>query len=446
MGEGADIRGGRLPAAAYDENFADLEPPLVRKEAVVEAARCYFCYDAPCVQACPTGIDVPSFIRKIQTDNLKGSALDILEANIMGGTCARVCPTEILCEEACVRMLQEGKPVRIGQLQRYATDALFATGTQPFTRAAPTGRRVAVVGAGPAGLACAHGLARLGHEVVIYERRPKPGGLNEHGIAAYKLANDFAQREVAFILALGGIEVRHGQALGPELTLEALVRKHDAVFLGVGLGATNRLGLAGEDLAGMLDAVDYIEDLRQAPDKADLPIGRRIVVIGGGNTAIDIAVQAKRLGAETVTIVYRRGATDMGATGHEQEVAQRNGVLIRHWARPVELLAESGRIAGVVFERTRLDRDARLAGTDERFTLEADQVFKAIGQRLLTGELASSGLVIEDGRIRVDAEGRTSHDRVWAGGDAILGQDLTVAAVEDGKRAARSIDATLRTR
>ena len=444
MDEGADIRGNRLPAAAYDENFADLHPPLATKEAVVEAARCYFCYDAPCVQACPTSIDVPSFIRKIQTGNLKGSALDILEANIMGGTCARVCPTEILCEEACVRMLQEGKPVRIGQLQRYATDALFAAGTQPFTRAAPTGRRIAVVGAGPAGLACAHALSRLGHDVVIHERRAKPGGLNEHGIAAYKMANDMAQREVAFILALGGIEIRHGQALGHGLTLEALRRDCDAVFLGVGLGATNRLGLPGEDLPGMLDAVDYIEDLRQVADKATLPVGRHIVVIGGGNTAIDIAVQTRRLGAETVTIVYRRGAGEMGATGHEQEIAQLNGVLIRHWARPVELEAVGGRVAGVTFEHTWLDAAGRLAGTGERFTLEADQVFKAIGQKLLADELAPGGLVIEAGKIRVDAEGRTSLERVWAGGDAIAGQDLTVAAVEDGKRAARSIDAALR--
>lgn len=444
MGEGADIRGNRLPAAAYDENFADLHPPLATKEAVVEAARCYFCYDAPCIQACPTSIDVPSFIRKIQTGNLKGSALDILEANIMGGTCARVCPTEILCEEACVRMLQEGKPVRIGQLQRYATDALFATGTQPFTRAAPTGKRIAVVGAGPAGLACAHALSRLGHDVVVHERRAKPGGLNEHGIAAYKMANDMAQREVAFILALGGIEIRHGQALGHGPTLEALRRDYDAVFLGVGLGATNRLGLPGEDLPGMLDAVDYIEDLRQVADKASLPVGRHIVVIGGGNTAIDIAVQTRRLGAETVTIVYRRGAGEMGATGHEQEIAQLNGVLIRHWARPVELEAVGDRIAGVTFEHTRLDAAGRLEGTGERFTLAADQVFKAIGQKLLADELAPAGLVIEAGKIRVDAEGRTSLERVWAGGDAIAGQDLTVAAVEDGKRAARSIDAALR--
>ncbi|MEZ5863482.1 MAG: FAD-dependent oxidoreductase, partial [Geminicoccaceae bacterium] len=227
MGEGADIRGGRLPAAAYDGNFADLQPPLAKKEAVVDAARCYFCYDAPCVQACPTGIDIPSFIRKIQTGNLKGSALDILEANIMGGTCSRVCPTEVLCEEVCVRTVQEGKPVRIGRLQRYATDALFASGVQPFTRPTPTGRRVAVVGAGPAGLACAHALARRGHDVVVYERRAKAGGLNEHGIAAYKMANDFAAREVAFILGIGGIELRLGQALGRELTLEALRRDHD---------------------------------------------------------------------------------------------------------------------------------------------------------------------------------------------------------------------------
>jgi glutamate synthase (NADPH/NADH) small chain len=257
------------------------------------------------------------------------------------------------------------------------------------------------------------------------------------------MANDFAAREVAFILGIGGIELHLGQALGRELTLDALRRDHDAVFLGVGLGTTNRLGLAGEELEGVLDAVDFIEELRQSPDKATLPVGRHIVVIGGGNTAIDIAVQTKRLGAETVTLVYRRGAGEMGATGHEQEIAQLNGVLIRHWARPVTLEAAGGRVAGVTFEHTRLDAGGRLEGTGERFTLAADQVFKAIGQKLLADELAGSGLAIEAGKLRVDDELRTSLDGVWAGGDAVAGQDLTVAAVEDGKRAARSIDRAL---
>ncbi len=273
MGEGADIRSGRLPAAAYDENFADLQPPLAKREAVVEAARCYFCYDAPCVQACPTSIDIPSFIRKIQTGNLKGSALDILEANIMGGTCARVCPTEVLCEEVCVRTVQEGKPVRIGQLQRYATDALFATGQQPFTRPPATGRRIAVVGAGPAGLACAHALARRGHDVVVYERRARAGGLNEHGIAAYKMANDFAAHEVAFILGIGGIDPKTGRrsaATSPSKPCAATTTRSSSAWASA---ASTALGADGEDLDGVIDAVDYIEDAAPDPGQGD-PAGR----------------------------------------------------------------------------------------------------------------------------------------------------------------------------
>lgn len=442
MADPVDIRAGRLSAEAYERNFDDLLPPLDDGTALVEAARCYFCYDAPCIAACPTGIDIPSFIRKIQTGNMKGSALDILSANIMGGTCARVCPVEVLCEEACVRTAQEGKPVKIGRLQRHATDWLYAAGIQPFDRTAPTGKKVAVVGAGPAGLACAHALARNGHDVVVLDRRGKAGGLNEYGIAAYKMAHDFAQAEVDFILRLGGIELRLGQALGEHVALADLCRDFDAVFLGVGLGGTNRLGLEGEGLDGVLDAVGYIEALRQAADTSTLAVGRDIVVIGGGNTAIDIAVQTKRLGANTVTLVYRRGPDDMGATGHEQEVAQTNGVAIRHWARPTALVGEAGHVRGVTFEETRLDEAGQLLGTGYAFTLPADQVFKAIGQKLRTEAL--EGLEIARGKIKVDALGRTSHPKVWAGGDATAGRDLTVVAVEDGKIAARAIDRALR--
>ena len=437
------IASGLLSPEAYAANFDDLYPPLDRRTALVEASRCYFCHDAPCIEACPTGIDIPAFIRGIQTDNIKGAAVEILEANIMGGACARVCPTEVLCEGACVRTRQEGKPVKIGQLQRYATDWLFARGVQPFTRSAPTGKRVAVVGAGPAGLACAHALARRGHDVVVLEKRAKPGGLNEHGIAAYKITHDFAQKEVAFILALGGIELRTGVEFGRDLQLADLRREFDAVFLAVGLGAVNALKVPGEDLAGVLNAVDYIEELRQAADKATLPVGRDIVVIGGGNTAIDIAVQTRRLGAENVTIVYRRGAAEMSATAHEQEVAQLNGVRIRHWVRPVRLLGDT-HVRAVELEFTRLDERGRLTGSGETFRLAADMVFKAIGQHLSAEELdgAAAAVALRQGKIEVDAEGMTSLDGVFAGGDAAAhaGQDLTVVAVEDGKRAAAAID------
>ncbi len=410
--------------------------------------RCYFCHDAPCVEACPTGIDIPSFIRKISTGNLRGAALDILSENIMGGMCARLCPVEVLREDACVRNTGEPKPVRIGLLQRYATDSLLDNGAQPFERAAPSGRRIAVVGAGPAGLSCAHRLAMLGHEVVVFEAKPKPGGLNEYGIAAYKVVDDFASREVEFILAIGGIEIEYGKALGHDLVLSDLRRDFDAVFLGLGFADVNALGAEGEDMKGVFDAVAYIEEIRQAKDLSTLAVGRRVVVIGGGNTAIDIAVQIKRLGAEDVTLVYRRGPEQMGATWHEQEFAQTSGVKIKHWARPSRLIGANGAVRRIEFEYTRPGGDGRLTGTGETFTLPADMVFKAIGQTFVaepTQTGASEPLMLEKGRIAVDEDRRTSLGDVYAGGDCISGgDDLTVSAVQDGKLAAGAIDRLVR--
>jgi dihydropyrimidine dehydrogenase (NAD+) subunit PreT len=438
-----DIAARRLEADELERNFADIHVPLDRKRALIEASRCYFCYDAPCLQACPTGIDIPGFIRKIATDNVKGAAITILSENVMGGACARVCPVEVLCEAACVREAQESKPVRIGALQRYATDWLFEHKLQPFKRGAATGKRIAVVGAGPAGLASAHRLALSGHEVTVFEARPKAGGLNEYGVAAYKVPNDFAQAEVAFILAVGGIHIEFSKALGRDVTLAKLRQDFDAVFLGIGLAGVNALALDGADMAGVLDAVAYIERLRQAKDKGALEIGRRVVVIGGGNTAIDIAVQAKRLGAEDVTIVYRRGPDLMGATRHEQELAQTNGVRIRHWARPLRLMARDGRLKEVEFEYTQVDEQGRLLTTGDRFTLPADMLFKAIGQTFMASPLGEL-LELKDGRIAINADRQTSLADVWAGGDCVPGDDLTVNAVQDGKIAAEAIDRALR--
>jgi glutamate synthase (NADPH/NADH) small chain len=447
MKPSAAIAPGRLSPSEYDQNFDEAKPPLEPHQARVDSSRCLFCYDAPCIEACPTGIDIPSFIRKIGTGNLKGAALDILSENIMGGMCARVCPTEVLCEQACVRNASEGKPVRIGLLQRHATDWLLSQGIQPFQRAPASGKRVAVVGGGPAGLACAHRLAMLGHRVTVFEAKPKLSGLNEYGVAAYKTPHGFAQREVGFILGIGGIEQRTGQALGGDISLETVRRDYDAVFLGIGLAGTKALGVPGEDLAGVEDAVAYIERLRQTPDLSTLPVGRRVVAIGGGNTAIDIAVQAKRLGAEDATIVYRRGPDAMSATEHEREFAQTNGVRIKHWARPVRLVGEAGQVVGVQFEYTQLDAAGRLIGTGETFSLEADQVFKAIGQVLVPDPMRSGAkqvLEMEDGKIAVDAQRHTSLPGVWAGGDCVAGVDLTVQAVQDGKVAAHAIDRWLR--
>ena len=447
MGDAGGIAARRLSADELARNFADIHVPLDRERALIEASRCYFCYDAPCQQACPTGIDIPGFIRKISTDNVKGAAVTILNENIMGGACARVCPVEVLCESACVRETQETRPIQIGALQRYATDWLFERKLQPFTRAAPTGKRVAVVGAGPAGLACAHRLAMRGHDVTIYEAKPKAGGLNEYGIAAYKVPDDFAQAEVAFILGIGGIKIEFGKALGRDTSLAGLRRDFDAVFLGMGLAGVNALALEGEDMSGVMDAVAYIERLRQAADKGVLEIGRRVVVIGGGNTAIDIAVQAKRLGAEDVTIVYRRGPDHMGATWHEQELAQTNGVTIKHWARPLRIVAHQGRLKEVEFEYTQLDEQGRLMSTGDRFSLLADMLFKAIGQSFVPSPLGNGAvepLELAGGRIQVNADRKTSLSNVWAGGDCVPGEDLTVSAIQDGKLAAESIDRNLR--
>jgi glutamate synthase (NADPH/NADH) small chain len=447
MADAPDIAVGRLAPADYEANFGDVEAPLDGKRALIDSSRCLFCHDAPCIEACPTGIDIPGFIRKIATGNTKGAATTILRENIFGGACARVCPTEVLCEQACVRNHSEDKPVNIGALQRYATDHLFASGAQPFARAATSGKRVAVVGGGPAGLACAHRLAMLGHAVTVFEAQAKLGGLNEYGVAAYKVADDFARREVEFVLSLGGIEAQCGKALGRDLTLTQLRKDFDAVFLGMGLAGVNALQTEGEELQGVEDAVAYIARLRQAKDKSKLPVGRRIVVIGGGNTAIDIAVQSRRLGAEDVTMVYRRGAEQMSATPHEQEFAQTNGVKIKHWAKPARLIGEGGRVRAAEFEYTRLD-GGKLVGTGERFTLAADTVFKAIGQTFVPDPLvdgAQQALDLKSGRITVNAERQTSLPGVFAGGDCVSGgQDLTVQAVQDGKLAAHAIDQLLR--
>ncbi len=440
---GGDIRSGRLPKAEIDRNFEDVAPPLTRSEALIEADRCYFCYDAPCTTACPTDIDIPGFIQKIRSDNVTGSAQTILRENIMGGMCARVCPTEVLCEEVCVRNTHEDQPVRIGLLQRYATDPVLAEGRQLFPRAADSGKTVAVVGGGPAALSCAHRLSVLGHSVELFCRDEKLGGLNEYGIAAYKTVDEFAQREVDYILAVGGIEVSTGVSLGKELSLDGLRKEYDAVFLGVGLGGVNQLGIDNENADGVLNAVDYIAELRQAVNKHELPVGRRVVVIGGGMTAIDIAVQSKRLGAEFVDIVYRRGAEHMGASRHEQELAQTGGVSIRHWAQPVKILAD-GHITGVEFERTRLADDGSLTGSGETWSIEADVVFKAVGQTL-SGDPIDGALERKRGKLKVDDRRRTSLDGVWAGGDCVYGhEDLTVSAVQDGKIAAIDIDRALR--
>jgi len=443
-----DVRAGRLASEEYAQRFADATPRLTNTQALLEAERCLYCFDAPCATACPTSIDVPSFIKRIADGNLRGSAQTILESNPLGGMCARVCPTENLCEAVCVRNTQEDRPVAIGRLQRHAVDALMESAKpQVFTRAPATGKKVAVVGAGPAGLACAHTLARHGHDVVVFDAKPKAGGLNEYGLASYKTPDNFAQREIAWLLDIGGITIQNNWKLETVAQLDTLRKDFDAVFLGMGLATTQALGVPGEALQGVQDAVDFIATLRQTEDKATLPVGRRVIVIGGGMTAVDAAVQSKLLGAKVVHMVYRRGTDTMGASKDEQEWAQTNGVVLHQWLAPVEILghegAHSGQVRAVRFAEQALV-NGKLTPTGRDITWEADTVLKAIGQKLGNPVLADAGLTLRDGKIATDAAGATNLPGVWAGGDCRAGGlDLTVEAVEHGKQAALAIHATL---
>ena len=430
---------GRLASEELAKNFQDLHAPYGGHEAMVAADRCYFCYDAPCITACPTSIDIPLFIRQIQAGHPEGAAKTIFDQNILGGMCARVCPTETLCEEACVREAAEGKPVEIGRLQRYATDTLMTSGRHPYARGEATGKRIAVLGAGPAGLACAHRLAMKGHAVVIYDARRKAGGLNEFGIASYKTVGGFAQAEVDWLLQIGGIEVELGRSLGDDLTLEALSSDFDAVFLAVGLQGVNALRAEGEDKGGVGNAVDFIAELRQAEDLSSLPVGRNVVVIGGGMTAVDAAVQSKLLGAEAVTIAYRRGRDRMSASRFEQDLAASKGVRLIFNAQPIAVHG-NGAAVEVEFGYTQ-ESGSGLELTGETFRVAADQVFKAIGQRL---DGVAASLALDGGKIAVTGAGRTSVEGVWAGGDcAAGGDDLTVTAVAEGRDAAEDIHEAL---
>lgn len=433
----SDHVGQRLSESEYQANFADIHTPLDARSAVVEADRCFNCFGAPCQTACPTGIDVAGFIRMISQKNEVGAAGKILSENIMGGTCARACPVETLCEDACVRHAEGDQPIKIGLLQRFATDRARELGAKFFTQHPATGYTVAIVGAGPAGLSCAHRLATLGHEVVIYEAHGKSGGLNEYGLAAYKMAGGYAQQEVEDIFSIGGISVKHGVKVGEDVSFAQLQTNYDAVFMGVGLGTGRDIGLDGEQASGVINALDYIHQLRQSEDLGELSVGQNVVVIGGGMTAIDIAIQIKRLGAPNVTMAYRRGKQHMNASLEEQEFALNEGVHIAHWAQPVNLITDQGAITGVEFKTANSE-------SGETYIMPTDMLFKAIGQTLAPINMGTIEFVKHGGKYEVDAELRTSQAGIWAGGDCVAGNDgLAVNAVQDGKLAALSIHHTL---
>lgn len=438
------IRNGRLSASEYAENFSDIHPPFETADAaLVEANRCIFCYDAPCTKSCPTGIDVPKFIKQITTDNIRGSAKTIFSSNIFGGGCARVCPVEKLCEGACVYNLMHEEPIAIAKLQRYSTEPAISSKWKLFDRAASVNKTVAVVGAGPAGLSCAHTLARYGVDVTVFEKEEKGGGLMTYGIAAYKVTPEFCEAETDFILSVGGISVNYGVELGRDFSLQELQQKYDAVFLGMGVGVARPLLIPGEELTGVVDALSFIYQIREE-GFSSVAVGDKVVVIGMGMTAIDAATQAKRLGASDVTLAYRRSVDEMPCTQAELDIAMLDGCRVEWLAAPIEIIGVEGKVNRIVLSRMTLgepDASGRKSPVDtgETLTLEADMVIKAAGQMPFTDMISASGLDHNFGKIRVQNSTLTNLSGVFAGGDAVNGGKEVVDAVQAGKFAAAEI-------
>jgi dihydropyrimidine dehydrogenase (NAD+) subunit PreT len=422
--------GAKLAPHEVAHNFEDLAPPLSRGEAFAESGRCLMCYDAPCITACPTHIDVPAFIKKIHSGNLKGAARVILDANPMGHSCARACPVEVLCEGSCVMNEAEHRPIQIAQLQRHATDALLANNWPVLMPAPDTGKKVAIIGAGPAGLSCAQELRRHGHAVTIFDARAKVGGLNTYGIAQYKLTPAAAVAEAESILKLG-VTVKSGVVVGKDVAFQDLIDGFDGVFVGFGLGGTNQLGIPGEDKAGVIDALTFIEHLKDKP-YGQYEVPETVLVVGAGNTAVDAATQARRLGARSVEFVYRRGPDQASAYHYELELARNDGCGFQFWATPVAVVGGDAVEGLVVKDEHGAER-----------TLPAKLIIKAIGQEKRASELRAFGLDVDDkGRLVVNADRRTSHARVWAGGDCTNGGKEIVNAAADGVIAARAMHAS----
>lgn len=438
------ILNNRLSKDQYESNFSDIHPPFENKTAAqVEANRCLFCYDAPCMKSCPTSIDVPKFIKQIANDNVKGSAHTILISNIMGAGCSKVCPVEKLCEGACVYNLLEEEPIAIAKLQRYSTEKAMENSWQLFQRKPATGKKVAIVGAGPAGLSCAHVLSREGIDVTIYEKESKGGGLMTYGIAAYKVTPQFCEAEVNYIVSLGGIDIRYNQELGKNVSLADLQKEYDAVYLGLGVGVARQLNVPGEELAGVEDAISFIYDIRSKGFPA-VPVGDKVAVIGMGMTAIDAATQAKRLGAKEVTLVYRRTEEEKPCTDVELDIAKLDGCEIIWLAAPKEIKGADGKVTELVCSKMMLgepDSSGRRAPIDagETFSLPVDMVIKAAGQVPFEWLISSNNIGNKNGKITIDGNCATNIPGVFAGGDAVNGGKEVVDAAQAGKDGAKAI-------
>ena len=427
----------KLSKEQIERNFRDIAPAMTKAEALVEANRCLYCYDAPCTHACPTHIDVPSFIKKIASNNLTGSARVIFDANPVGASCARVCPVEALCEGACVEKTLVEKPIEIGRLQRYATDYAIENDKQLFEKGEPNGKSVGIIGSGPAGLSCATYLARLGYAVTVYEKKPLAGGLDTYGMAEYKMTQVQSLAEVGIVERLGvefrlntSIVADGGSSSANSLRAGSLRSSHDAIFIGIGLGRSNDLNIPGEDKEGVYEALDFIEKVKTR-DWESVPLGKTVAVIGAGNTAIDAVTQAKRLGAQKVMLVYRKTEKDISAYDYEYELAKQDGIEFAWQASPVEVIGNV-RVTAI--------RCKKNDGSNDEFEIPCDMVIKAIGQKKQTGFLGQLGIELDEkGRVKVNDNMQTSDQKVFAGGDCVNGGREAVDASQSGKLAAIGI-------